>query len=192
VSKPHESLRILTKRKKVKEAQSELLSILNREFPDRDRRDIAFRPTKLENEEVWTGRGFWYRPGRSQGENRPRLLNWFGVILREPQALRIAVEVNIPVKGMYRRVQGFFARDDLCSLYLMHTGRLGGGADGVGGRAFPEHYGKDRLRSAQYDSGIIRRGFIVTCLSDESPIVQLRQYVQTIENFRDMHRQRVR
>ena len=101
------------------------------------------------------------------------------------------MEVNIPVKGMYRRVQGFFARDNQGDLYLMHTGRLGGGANGTGGNAFPEHYGEERLREAQYDSGIIRRGFVVTCLADENPIAQLLHYVQTIEDFREMHRLRV-
>ena len=185
-------LKILTKKKKVKEAQSELLSFLNNEFADRDRRDIAFRPRRLENEEVWTKPPFWYRPGRHAGNGRPRFLNWFGVIRPKPRAFRIAVEVNIPVRGMYRRVEGFFARDDQGDLYLMHTGRLGGGANGTGGNAFPEHYGEERLREAQYDTGIIRRGFVVACLADENPIAQLLHYVQTIEDFREMHRERVR
>lgn len=182
------SLRILTKKKEVKEAQSELLTFLSKEFPDRDRRNITFRPRGSEDQEVWVKSPFWYRPGRLEGEGSPRLLNWFGVIHPEPQALRIAVEVNIPVEGINHRIQGFFARDGQGTLHLMHTGRLGGGGDGVGGQAFPRHYGEEHLRSARYDSGRVRDGFIVTCLADERRVEQLLRYVQMIEDFREMHR----
>ena len=131
-------LSLLVERDEIAEAQEALQRIMITEFPRRERRNVTFPPRGLSDQEVWTWRDrYWYRPGSVEGRNvtTPRVLNWFGVLA--PGALSITVEVNVALQWRKGRAEGFFARDDSTgALYLLHSGNVGGGRPGVGGRAF--------------------------------------------------------
>ncbi len=84
------------------------------------------------------GLGIWFC-FRRQGADRYG--NIFGVRKPGGQAsLSITCEINVPVRGIDRRLGGVFARDEAGRVFLVHRGRLGGGKKGVGKTLFEEHY----------------------------------------------------
>ena len=178
-------LSLLVERDEIAEAQEALQRIMITEFPRRERRNVTFPPRGLSDQEVWTWRDrYWYRPGSLEGRNvtTPRVLNWFGVLA--PGALSITVEVNVALQWRKGRAEGFFARDDSTgALYLLHSGNVGGGRPGVGGRAFRAWYGKRRVSIFDPNSRV-RFGFVVIPLGASDPTRSARQYVDAIEAFR--------
>jgi hypothetical protein len=71
-------------------------------------------------------------PGGKKGPGR-RFWNCFGV--DNPASrnmLRITVEINPPHEGDDPRVAGLFVRDERNRVYIAHTGKVGGGREGIG------------------------------------------------------------
>ena len=177
-------LSLLVERDEIAEAQEKLQIVMRDEFSGRERRNVTFRPSGLSDQEVWTRRDYWYRHGIIKGRNgtTPRFLNWFGVLA--PGTLSITVEVNIAFEWKNGRAEGFFARDDSTgALYLMHSGNVGGGKKGVGGRAFRAWYGKRRVEVFDPNERV-RFGFVVVPLGASDPTRSARRYVDAIEAFR--------
>lgn len=78
-----------------------------------------------------------------------RFENAFGV--QEPKwemryGYSIACVIDVPLKGINRRVGGVYAVDDETNLYLLHRGRIGGGRMGIGKALFKENYRGERVR----------------------------------------------
>jgi hypothetical protein len=83
----------------------------------------------------------WFAPLGFWCARRPlaqRYGHAFGVAVPTVgEPLSIAVEINAPVAGIDRKVGGAFARCRRSGrLYLVHRGRIGGGAKGVGAELF--------------------------------------------------------
>jgi hypothetical protein len=66
----------------------------------------------------------------------PRFWNAFGTELKETGSQSIVVEVNPPLRRLDGRASGLFAKNSAGFTYLLHRGRVGGGAKGVGKNAF--------------------------------------------------------
>jgi hypothetical protein len=73
-----------------------------------------------------------------------RYWNAFGIGHPASQ-VSIAVEINIPFKGIDRRIAGVFVKDEDGRVWLGHNGRIGGGRRGIGPKAFWEEYRGDRV-----------------------------------------------
>ena len=178
-------LSLLAARDEIAEAQQALKDLMRREFVDVERRNIKFRPSGLDDQEVLTSGRYWYRAGvlQDRSHRSPRFMNWFGVLTSG--RLRISVEVNVlrdPTEG---RAQGFFARDNMTgAVYLMHTGGIGGGTEGVSGPGFRAWYGEPCIDVFDGD-GRARFGFIVIPLLASDPTRTARRYVDSIGAFRD-------
>ena len=56
--------------------------------------------------------------------------------------LPIVCEINPPLEGLDKRVQGAFARDN-DRIWLLYRGKIGGGRPGIGRRLFFENYLKE-------------------------------------------------
>ena len=52
----------------------------------------------------------------------------------------IVWEVNAPLEGINRQVQGTYAKDASGNTFLLHRGRLGGGRKGIGKKLFVENF----------------------------------------------------
>lgn len=72
------------------------------------------------------------------GKLENRYWNAFGTARPDADAtLAITVEINPPLTGIDRKMAGAFARDPVTrDVYLLHRGRIGGGAEGVGAELF--------------------------------------------------------
>jgi hypothetical protein len=53
-----------------------------------------------------------------------------------PKMLSITCEINSPYVGLNLRTAGMFLRDDSGNVFIGHSGKIGGGKQGVGKRAF--------------------------------------------------------
>ena len=147
-------------------------------------RDITYPAGREPNAEVWTNGRYWYRHAfLDTPETRtPRTLNWFGMMV--PGTLRITVEVNVVPEDTTGRAKGFLAQgNNAGSIYLMHTGDVGGGAPGIGERAFRTWLGEPRIE-VQDAAGNVRFGFIVVPVHASSPTRPLIRYIDRIAAFR--------
>ena len=178
-------LSLLVERHDIADAQDALKSTMGEEFPGRQRRNISFRPEVLARQQIWTWDDrYWYRHGVLKGRDvtSPRFLNWFGVLA--PGNLHIIVEVSVVLEWGVGRSAGFFARDDNTgALYLMHSGNVGGGTIGVGGRAFRAWYGKRQVPVIDPKERV-RFGFVVVPIGASDPTRSARSYVDSIEAFK--------
>ncbi len=83
------------------------------------------------------GPGLWYHIGIVAGE---RYLNAFGVGRpADGGAVSSSIEINIPMRGLDRKIGGAFARDDGGRVFLVHRGKIGG-RRGVGKSLFESRY----------------------------------------------------
>ena len=72
----------------------------------------------------------------------------------------------------------------LNNIYLMHSGNVGGGRPGVGGRAFRAWYGKRRVPVFVGDK-CARFGFVVIPIRAADPTRSARRYIDSIEEFKN-------
>lgn len=92
---------------------------------------IAFRPERVNADVIWNPYAkiwslFWREP--PNGGNR----YWICHGLEDPNitnVLRIGVETNVPHQGINKRLGGAFVREEIETISLLHTGRLGGGSN---------------------------------------------------------------
>jgi len=84
----------------------------------------------------------------------PRYWNALGLSEKRPkknQMLDIAVEINPPIEGLSKFVQGAFARDDDGQIWLLHRGKIGGGKKGIGKHLFYNNF-KGNVTQVDNDS----------------------------------------
>lgn len=126
---------------------------------------------------------FWSTDARGPNEPSPRRLNWFG-LFREDGNLQISVEINIAYEGRNNRVAGFFAQDHSTGLiYLMHSGRVGGGTKGVGRSAFLA-WSDQRLVKVHDSLGDAREGVLVMPVEGFAATRSIVRYIDTIARFK--------
>lgn len=97
-------------------------------------------------------------------------------------AVPIAVEINPPIEGVNRQVAGFIASDGTHT-YLCHTGRVGGGREGINQRAFIAWRGDSRVEVADGD-GRSTSAFIVGCVDSEEFMAQIADFVKLVAQFK--------
>jgi hypothetical protein len=79
----------------------------------------------------------WYASFEISDSAINRYWNGFGLFAPSKPAQIITVELNIPTETNGQQVAGFLARDaDTDRVYLMHSGKVGGGRPGIGKSAF--------------------------------------------------------
>lgn len=140
-------LNIITNRKEIAEAQKLLQQQLFEQLPERDREyTIGYQGGNLVFADLHADHKIWFIA--SIDEERTRYLNTFCLSnkLKIGTSNSIAVEINISSSGYNGRVAGLFARGDDDSIYLLHTGKIGGGRSGIGKEAFLK-WGKFPLTS---------------------------------------------
>lgn len=127
------------------------------------------------------GPGLWYHTGAVAGE---RYLNAFGVGM--PAAggsVSSTIEINIPMKGLDRKIGGAFARDDGGRVFLVHRGKIGG-RRGVGKSLFESHY---RGVWSEVEDGDGRSTVVVIGELQSSRFVrQLARFVRKVEAVKDL------
>jgi hypothetical protein len=96
----------------------------------------------------------------------------------------LVCEVNSPFEGANRRVAGVFVRDSSGTLYLAHSGRVGGGRRGIGKEAFRAFFTDGDVREVQWPSGTVTETLVVGRLDDDRLPASVARFVRTVERFK--------
>ncbi|MDP1655441.1 MAG: hypothetical protein Q8K91_02210 [Hylemonella sp.] len=153
---------LIESKEKIAEAQRKLEATIRRDFKTKAVKNIGFPGGTTFDAKVVADGSYWYWSSDYDGKDipNPRRLNWFGLFGNDAD-LQISVEINTAYEGRNDRVAGFFARDtDTGSIYLLHSGRVGGGTKGVGKAAFLA-WSNQRPIDIVDSSGRIKEGVLV-------------------------------
>jgi hypothetical protein len=163
--------------------QKRLQATIAKVLPQKLKRKIGFLGSDGSPMDIRSDGRYWFRSQRYDVDNEiPRQLNWFG-LLGTKQAVEITVEINIPDDSSTRRVGGCFVKNELTGMYyLAHSGKIGGGAKGVGKMAF---LAWSRQTLVQVSSSLEAREVILvmplTGLGAEQPLYR---YVDWVADFK--------
>lgn len=175
---------LIEDRTEIRKAQSELEATISREFSTKAIRDIGWQGGRQPQATVRTDGIYWFWSSDYKKEvANPRRLNWFGRIGEGP-GVAIAVEMNTPYVGRNDSIAGFFARNSTNGrTYLFHSGRVGGGAEGVKKDALVAWVDL-QLQPIYASDGSYREGILVMPVSGRGAVRSATAYVQAIIDFK--------
>ncbi|MGA7713469.1 MAG: hypothetical protein WCA81_16325 [Rhizomicrobium sp.] len=175
---------LLESKKEIAAAQRALELTIHRSFKKTITRNIGYPGGTTLNAPVHSDGKYWFYSSDYRASRNYRNLNWFG-LLRDGGALQISVEINTPYEGRNAQIAGFFARDHASdSIYLFHSGRVGGGRHGVGKFAFLASIDQP-LAEIVDASGRAFRGVMVMPISGKAAIRSAIRYIDTIARFKE-------
>jgi hypothetical protein len=169
----------------IQKAQKILEKTLRSQLKQRKTKNIGYPGGTTYDATVYTDGEYWFHTTdhKSKDVLTPRRLNWFG-LYRDELDLQISVEMNVAYEGRKDRVAGFFARDnDSGQIYLMHSGRVGGGTKGVGKTAFLA-WGDLRPVDVFDGKGEVRSGVVVMPVNGNAAVRPLVRYLKSIVQFK--------
>lgn len=149
--------------------------------------NIGFRGDNFDHDVFGFGPGeLWasFKPPEQEGSTR-RFWNGFGIFQPDRAAQNITVEINIPLETNQERAAGFFAEDPLTgAVYLMHSGKIGGGRKGIGKSAFLA-WSRSELIDVATGDGEIRSGLIIGNIDDADLAGRIWRFVQLVAAFKE-------
>ncbi|MBF0372851.1 MAG: hypothetical protein HQL39_05465 [Alphaproteobacteria bacterium] len=167
-------------------AQAALARALKIALNDQGSRNVGFQGDNRDLTVYSSGKGkLWAGFDVIKDTADPRYWNAFGVYQPDRSAQMITVEINIPIDSDSRRVAGFFAEDtDSGDIYLMHSGKVGGGRPGIGKSAFLV-WSKAELLDVSEPEGGVRKGIKVGRLATDDLAERIWAFVERVANFKD-------
>lgn len=129
--------------------------------------------------------GYWAMLDPKRAETR----YWcaFGVENpNEHDELVITCEINPPHQGIDRTCAGLFVRSNNGTVYLAHSGGIGGGRPGVGRTRFLEFFGSEKLDDVTWPDGRISEYVIIAALDDDELIMQVGDFVHKVAEFKTL------
>lgn len=176
---------LIESKEEIAKVQRKLEATIRRDFKSKAVKNIGYPGGTTFDAKVCTDGNYWYWSSDYDNADipNPRRLNWFG-LFRENADLQISVEINTTYEGRNDQVAGFFARDnETGSIYLLHSGRVGGGTKGVGKAAFLA-WSNQRPIEVVDSSGGIREGVLVMPIEGVAATRPAVRYVDTIAKFK--------
>ena len=112
---------------------------------------------------------------------------WYAYGTTDPthshSTLHITLEINPPTEGIDRRCGGVFLKDSASGLYLAHSGKVGGGCEGIGKTNFLKYYG-GRLQEIEWPNGITADVVVLGKIGSRSFLANLATYIREVETFK--------
>jgi len=176
---------LIESKSEIAKAQRKLEVSFRRDFKSKATKNIGYPGGITPDAGVVTNGEYWYWAADHDHSNspNPRRFNWFG-IFRKDGDLQISVEINTPYEGGNAQVAGFFGRDnDTGSIYLFHSGRVGGGTAGVSKLAFLTWSGQ-KLIEVFDSAGNARGGVLVMPVEGRAATRSAIRYVELIADFK--------
>lgn len=126
----------------------------------------------------------WASLGHVFDNKIKRYWNGFGVFEPKSGRQEITVEINIPVKSNTGRIAGFFARNiDTDEIFLMHSGKVGGGRPGIGKSAFLAH-SRATLVEVSLGTRRYRQGVLIGKVNAPDLASRIWRYVKQVQQFK--------
>jgi len=176
---------LIESKEEIGTSQRRLEAAIRRDFKASVVKNIGYPGGTTFDAKVFTNGNYWYWSSDHNDADipNPRRLNWFG-LFSEDANLQISVEINTVYEGRNDQVAGFFARDNSTgSIYLLHSGRVGGGTKGVGKAAFLA-WSNQRPIEVVDSSGDIREGVLVMPIEGVAATRSAIWYIDTIVSFK--------
>lgn len=176
---------LIESKDEIAKAQRKLEAAIRRDFKTKAVKNIGYPGGTTSDAKVVTDGSYWYWSSDCDGEDipNPRRLNWFG-LFRDDADLQISVEINTAYEGRNDQVAGFFARDNHTgSIYLLHSGRVGGGTKGVVKTALLA-WSNQRPIDVVGSSGGIREGVLVMPIEGVAASRSAVRYIDIIASFK--------
>lgn len=180
-------LTLVTEAETKKNAQQALEKNLKLALSRKGVQTIGFRSGNVEEVIYTAGDNKLWAAFRkiSDGVRIPRYWNAFGVYRPERSAQIITVEINIAINSVTSQVAGFLAEDrDAREIYIMHSGKVGGGRRGIGKSAFLTRARANMVEVAEMDGGI-RHGIAVGKLGDLALAERIWKFVSKVQSFKE-------
>ena len=135
---------------------------------------IGHQGSNLNLDAFWSNKLDIWIANRDTKENT-RYWNAFGIQNPKRSSVPIICEINFPIKGINRRVQGAFARGSDNEIYILHRGKLGGN---YSGQIFKDNYsGKwTKVKDGNTETEFV----VIGKLSDPMLINKVRDFVYEI------------
>ena len=113
-----------------------------------------------------------------------RFRNAFGRSgLANSSYLEAGVEINAPLSGINRRLGGLFVTDGRRHFFA-HSGRVGGGRQGIGQYAFRAFTGAKPWRRVAWPGGDYTEVMLVTPLDAPDLVERIHKHLQRVEHFK--------
>lgn len=176
---------LLESKEEIAKVQRKLEATIRRDFNTQAIKNIGYPGGTTLDAKVNTDGSYWYwtKDHRGAHDPNPRRLNWFGLFHADSD-LQISVEINTPYEGRNDQIAGFFGRDNNTGrIYLLHSGRVGGGKKGVGKESFLA-WSNECLTEAADSSGGIRSGVLVMPIEGKAATRSAIRYIDTIARFK--------
>jgi hypothetical protein len=132
---------------------------------------------------------FWY-PDLKFWAMQPQKLEtrqWCAFGVDNPADLAtvpITCEVNIPLEGIDRRCGGVFVRSNNGTIYLAHSGGIGGGRIGVGKAAFLSFYGDETIDTVTWPNKTTSEYIVIGALDDDEFRKSIADFVYKVAEFK--------
>jgi hypothetical protein len=160
-------------------------------------RQLKKRAKPLRRHVGWQGGGghytLYWRPDLQiwslldPKETKNRYWCCFGVgYPSDGQSQSITCEINPPIKGVDRRIAGIFLKDDNDSIYLAHSGKIGGGRKGIGKNSFLRYWRAENVESISWPDRKATNAIVIARLGGKRLPSQIARFVQKVEAFKTL------
>lgn len=179
-------LTLVEKRAEKSRIQHMLKRILLKALPAKGKYDLGFQGNHVEvaihfkdAEEIY------YAHGQTREVDIPRYLNTFGIFEPNRSMQNMVLEINIPMDSNSERVAAYFAENKATGqIFLMHSGRIGGGRKGIGKVAYLA-WSDDEIVPVAEESGKLRGGIIVSEIDEQKLFRNVSEFVKKVADFKD-------
>lgn len=178
-------LRLIESETAKSKAQSLLEGKLKQSLTSQGTRNVGFPGGNLDIK-VYANRSgeLWAAFGRADGRAIPSYWNAFGVFNPEAGSQSITVEINVARESNSAQVAGFFAEDtETGEIFLMHSGKIGGGKEGIGRSAFLV-WSKSTLFEVA-GSNAARPGIAIANLHRDDVAERIWRFVRLVSAFKE-------
>jgi hypothetical protein len=100
------------------------------------------------------------------------------------QMLTITVECNPPCKGVDRRCAGAFLTDG-SKVYIAHSGKIGGGREGIGKNAFVDSYPQGNWRTVEWPDGYENEMIVIGRVDGKRLPLQFSEFIREVKKFKE-------
>lgn len=130
---------------------------------------------------------FWWAYQKAE-DKTPRHWNAFG--LDEPfptsKNLNIACEINFPLSKGNWHVAGAFAKDESGEVYIVHSGKIGGGRKEIGKKLFMSHFAGSQQWIDVRRNRKIKKVVVVSPLDDVTLVQNLAHFVVEVRRIKGL------
>lgn len=171
---------ILTSQQEIEKSQREFITRLKKYCDKQIPVKVGYKGGYENCSICWShALGLWFYSEKLQN----RYWNVFSLSEIPPKQnsmLSIVCEINPPIEGLNKRVQGAFARDNSGHIWLLHRGRIGGGKPGIGRRLFFENY-QGEVREIAGD-----RFAVIGDISSSDFVECVKNFVREVERIKGL------